>query len=109
MTEPIAHRDDGESPYVTVPEAAALLRVTGAAITKWLRDGTLRGRKLGLRRWRVERASVEAALPPPVDAAGATAPLHVASPYERVLALAPFLSEWERKQAAIALLSEEGA
>lgn len=59
----VADRPALEAPY-TVKEVAELLRVTEPTIRDWLRDGKIRGTRIGGRdrrtyRWRVPRAEVE--------------------------------------------------
>jgi excisionase family DNA binding protein len=46
---------------LTVPEVAALLRLSEQTVRKWLREGTLAGIQLGSRQagWRVRRSDVD--------------------------------------------------
>jgi excisionase family DNA binding protein len=94
-------RTDGQSTYVTVGEAAEHLRKSRRGVRQWLVDGKLRGKKVGNWAWRVERASVEEALPAP--------PLVVVTPepptVERVLGLLGELTDDERKRVAVACLT----
>jgi len=48
-------------PFLSVPEAADLLGVTGSRVRQMLGDGTLLGEKLNERAWAVYRSSVEKA------------------------------------------------
>jgi excisionase family DNA binding protein len=49
-----------EEQFLTVAEAAALLRVESQTVRRWLRGGRLRGVSLGSRRagWRIPRSEV---------------------------------------------------
>ena len=80
---------DGRSPYLSVPEAAALLRLPEQTVRALAERGVLRGRRIGPRLWRLERASVEAHLPerepPPLDRVLALLHLLDAGQRQRVL------------------------
>ncbi len=53
---------------LTVPELAARLRVTPETIRRWLREGKLRGHRLGGPRmgWRIARSEITRLLDRPV-------------------------------------------
>jgi excisionase family DNA binding protein len=42
-----------------VPEVSARLDVPAATVRRWLRDGLLKGQKLGPRVWRVDESELE--------------------------------------------------
>lgn len=97
----VAPRSDGQSPYLDVAEAAALLKLSPQGVRKWLKTGRLTGVKLGLRLWRVERSSVEAQLPKPTNAPPEP------TPFERIAALLPALTAEDRRRIAVAALTGE--
>jgi excisionase family DNA binding protein len=49
-----------DEPVLTVPEAAARLRISDEVIRRWLRDGKLRGIRIGSTRagWRIPQSEV---------------------------------------------------
>jgi excisionase family DNA binding protein len=51
-----------QTEYLTPGQAASRLQVSRNTILEWLRDGRLRGSKLGYRTWRVTTAEIEAFL-----------------------------------------------
>ena len=59
MTTP--HSSPPPEPWLTLQEAAALLRVSTATMHRRLHDGTLPGRRIG-RRWLFLRSEIEAAM-----------------------------------------------
>ena len=97
---PLHARSDGLSVYVTPADAAALLGVTESCVRKWFQQGKLRGQRLG-KLIRLERRSVERALPAPEAEPDAPAPPVV----EQVLALLPALSDAERQHVAVMALT----
>lgn len=103
-SRPVASRTDGQSPYVTTDEAMAMLGMPRRTVINWLSTGRLRGRKLG-DRWRVERASIEEALPPPAPAEAELPALPAPTAVERILALLPELTEAEQRSVAVAALT----
>lgn len=52
--------------FLSVEEAASLLKVRGDTVRRWLRDGTLRGSKLN-RLWRISSAEIERLASAPPD------------------------------------------
>ncbi len=48
-----------EDKLLTVKEAADYLRVQAQTVRNWLRDGVLRGIKVGSNRWRIEKQALD--------------------------------------------------
>ncbi len=75
--EESAAQDAADGDLLDLDEALALLKTTRPTLYRWLREGRLRGMKVG-RQWRFTRADLERFLhgeAPQVDAAGAYEPL----------------------------------
>ena len=86
----VVSNSSDRSASLTVAEAAALLRLPGPTVRALAERGVLRGRRIGPRLWRLDRASVEAHLPaeePP--------------PLDRVLALLHLLNQRERQRVVL--------
>lgn len=103
-TGAVEHRRDGQSPYLSSQEAAALLHLSRRTVQKWAADGRLQRRMLGTA-LRVTRRSVERYLP----AAEVETPEPEPPALDRVLALLPELSSDERRRVALAALQEGAA
>jgi excisionase family DNA binding protein len=48
--------------YLTPEQAAARLQISRKTVVAWMRDGKLRGSKIGYRTWRVTVSEIEAFL-----------------------------------------------
>lgn len=53
MTETEQNTVSGESPEISVTEAAKILNVAEETVRRWLKRGVLKGRKTLTRQWRV--------------------------------------------------------
>lgn len=59
--------------YLTIPEVAAVLRVSPVTVWRWCHQGELPAVRLG-RTWRIPRAALEARLTVPWPGPGETGP-----------------------------------
>ena len=71
-----------EADLLTVPEAAAALKVSPVTVSRWLRQGRLPAYRLGPRAVRIRRADLAAVFSPARDRGGGTTADGQAAPIE---------------------------
>lgn len=95
--EPAPHRTDGRSTYITPAEASTQLRVTPGGVRRMVREGRLRGVKVG-RLTRILRSDVERLLAEPNATPDVPA-------FDRAADLLSSLTSDERRRLAVLALS----